>query len=225
MRRFLLGILSIIFLIPVSHAASSAPAKDALWSTMLESKVAYLRINAFTPEIARRVRPELQKLVDLKPRGLILDLRNNQGGEAATAHALLEALLPKDTPYMRYITTVARTLQVTRQAPVLKRSTPIVVLRNQRTVNEPDIVLYALQKIRRSGVLEFSPSRNALKRIYKQHVRMEQYRPIKEAVFFVVPDVRLIGDEGGEESDVIPRAISFIKELSPWDDVRKVGAR
>ena len=207
--------------IPTIHPASEGDNSLALPFTMLENSVAYFRIGSFTADIARLIRPTMKQIAAAKPRGLILDFRSNQGGDVQVLQALFESLLPKGTPYMRLITPSVRSLQVTAQSSLLKRSTPVVVLRDDRTVNEPDIAIYVLQKLRKAGVLEFSPHRSALVRIYKQHARMDQYRPIKEGVFFVTPDVRIIGDEGGTEGDVLRRAVTFVRELSPWDEVRK----
>lgn len=216
------SLIAAVSLASPAHAAVSpgSDRPDVLPFTMLESKIVYIRPGAFTAETARRTRPTLRVISTSKPtpRGLILDLRNNHGGSLDAVHALLESLLPKGTPYMRDYSSGFRRLAVTIQEPVFKRSMPIVVLRNERTVNEPDIVIYALQKIRKAGLVEFSPHRAALLRIYKQHARMQQVHPIKEGVFTVVPDARIIGDEGGDEGDVIPRAVSFIRELSPWDE-------
>ncbi len=227
MIRFFASIIAAVtFITPVSAAMS--PGSDnpnLLPFTVLTGNVVHFNPGEFTPATAQKIRPTMLTIAALKPRGLILDLRNIQGSEVGTVHALMESLLPRRTPYMRFYSSNVKRLAVTDQPPVFKKSTPVVVVRNQKTVNEPDIVIYALQKIRKAGVLEFSPGRAALKRIYKQNVRMDDYRPIKESVFFVVPDVRLIGDEGASESDVIPRAASFIKELSPWDDARTTTAR
>jgi hypothetical protein len=217
MHRLLLICIGILTATSV-HAATVQLDTSPLPTEMLDSRIAYFRPGNFTPALTARIRPTMKAIATAKPRGLIIDLRNNQGGDINAVHALLEALLPKGTPYMRVFKISSRGLSVTAQTPTLKRSTPVIVLRNEKTVNEPDIVVYAVQKLRGAGVVEFSSSRNSLKKVYKQQVRMDQYRPIKESVFFVSPDVRLIGNEGESEQDVIPRAIRFARELSPWDE-------
>ncbi len=227
MVRFLASVVAAVTLIaPVSAAMSpGSDNPDVLPFTILTENIVHFNPGEFTAKTALKIRPTMLSIAARKPRGLILDLRNIQGSDVSTVHALMESLLPRRTPYMRFYTSNVKRLAVTDQAPVLKKSTPVVTVRNQKTVNEPDIVIYALQKIRKAGVLEFSPQRAALKRIYKQNLRMDVYRPIKESVFFVVPDVRLIGDEGASESDVTARAVSLIKEMSPWDEPRKSTAR
>lgn len=122
---------------------------------------------------------------------------------------------------MRLVLPTYRRIVATAHPPVLKKSTPLVVLRAERTVNEPDIAIYALQKLRGAGVLEFAPDRGALKRYFKQNARMSQYMPIKAPTFFVAPDIRLIANEGAGQGDVIARAVSFIRESSPWDEERR----
>ncbi|MSR86873.1 hypothetical protein EXS70_01735 [Candidatus Peribacteria bacterium] len=227
MQRIAAIILTSLTLIPVCGAASSSSSAppDLLPFTILPEKVAFFRPGPFTAQNVPLIRPTLQKIADAKPRGLILDLRNNDGGTPDGVQALLEGLLRKGTPYMRFYTSNVRRLAVTAQMPVFKGSTPVVVLRDERTVNEPDIAIYALQKIRKAGVVEFSSGRAALKRAFKQNARMNDYRPIKEAIFFVTPDVRLIADEGASDGDVIPRAVSFIRELSPFDEPKTTWQR
>lgn len=217
MPRSVLTIALLLSILPAAHA-QRLPVAEPLPVTKLEHNVAYIRLSSFGPEVTDRIRPTFQQANAMKPRGIVLDLRNNRGGDANTVHAILEALLPKGTPYMRHVTATYRRIVPTTQASVIKRSTPIVVLRDARTVNEPDIVIYALQKLRGAGVVEFAPDRGALKRAYKQHQRMNQYRPIKESVFFVTPDVRMFQSEGADQEDVIARAISLVREMSPWGE-------
>lgn len=210
---------------PVSAASvdSSSPASLILPFTIVEGNIAYWRIGPFTRDIVAKIRPTMQQIAKAKPRGLILDFRNNEGGEFDVVHELLQTLLPKGVPYIRFFGVSSRGLKVTAQTPLLKASTPVVVLRNSGTGNEADIAIYILAKLRKAGVQEFSRQRTALVRSFKQNSRMDQYRPIKEGVFFVTPDVRVIGNEGGSEGDMIPRAASFIRELSPWNDPKKAA--
>lgn len=227
MRKILLSFITAFALVPVCSAAVPVASgnPEILPFTILEGKVAYFKPGEFTSKSVRTIRPTMKAISETKPRGLVIDLRNNMGGDVGVVHALLEALLPKGTPYMRFYSSNVKRLAVTEQPAVFKKSTPVVVLRDHKTVNEPDIAVYALQKIRKAGVLEFSPQRAALQRIYKQNSRMDNFRPIKEAVFFVVPDVRIIGSEGGGEEDMIPRSVIFIKELSPFDEKRTAMGR
>lgn len=225
MARIFLTILATMTAISTVHAATSTVGVTPLPTSILQNNIAYFTIGTFTPDVASRMRATIQYIMTFKPRGLVLDLRDNQGGDVDAVHGLLEALLPKGTPYMRTYIGNVRRIQVTAQQPILKRSTPVVVLRNPKTVNEPDIVIYALQKLRGAGVIEYSPTAGALTRIYKQHARMQQFRPIKEAIFYVTPDVRIIGAQGGSETDLIPRAVSLVREMSPWDEQKKSWSR
>lgn len=221
MHTLAAAVLTALSFVSTARAASSSSAAiEPLPTSMLEHKVAYFKVGQFTPEVTGRIRATMQSIAAQKPRGVILDLRDSSGGDVNTAHAIIESLLPKGTPYMRSVSPLLRTINFTTQIPVLKKSTPVVVLRNARTLNESDIVVYVLQKLRKAVVVELSPTRNALKRAFKQNPRMANYHPIKEGVFFVSPDARVIKSEGGDESDMIPRAIGFVRELSPWDEVK-----
>jgi hypothetical protein len=223
--------IALLLFIPTSFAATAPSSYNTVGTTpplpftMADYNVAYLRISTFNKTVAQSIRPTMEAIAKAKPRGLIIDLRDNQGGDIDTVHALLESVLPKGTPYMRKITPLVRVLAVTSQIPVIKKSTPIVVLRNSGTVNEPDIVIYVMQKMRGAGVVEFTEHRSALKRKFKQNARMDNYRPIKEGVFFVTPDARVIEDEGAKENDTVNRAITLIREKSPYGETTPSSQR
>ncbi len=225
MRRLTLTAALLMTLVTTAHAADRLPTAEPLPVMKLESNVAYIRLEKFGPEMIDRIRPTIQQANALKPRGIILDLRNNQGGDSNAVHALLEALLPKGTPYMRHMTAGYRRIDFTTQKPVIKKSTPVVILRDSGTGNEADIAVYVLQKLRGAGILEFAEDRSALKKKYKQHARMDEYRPIKDPVFFVTPDLRLFANEGADQEDVIVRAIGYVRELSPWGEMKAAAKK
>ncbi len=219
MRKLIPVILGVMWFAGTCAAASSSSssASNLLPYTILPSNIAYFAVTRFDAATARKIRPTMEAIAKVKPRGLILDLRNNQGGEFETARALIESLLNNRTPFIRNVNVSFRGKEVTSQKPVFRASIPVVAIRNQYTVNEPDIVIYVLKKIRKGGMVEFSPGRAALQRAFKQNDRMKQYLPIKEASFFVSPDNRVIGNEGGSESDMIGTAEKLIREMSPWE--------
>lgn len=214
-------IIAAAFLSVSSVHAQRLPTEEPFPVNKLESNIAYIQFRRFSADMTDRIRPTLQLASAMKPRGIIIDVRNNQGGDIKPVHTLLEALLPKGTPYMRHLTPAYRRIVPTTQMAVVKKSTPIVVIRDAGTGNEADIVVYALQKLRGARVVEFTNDRSALKRTFKQQARMDQYRPIKESVFFVTPDLRLIASEGAGQEDVIARTIVLIREMSPWGEPKK----
>ncbi len=224
MRRIvpvILGMISLCGTCVAASSSSSSSSNSLLPYTKLDLNVAYLRVGKFSPETTKKIIPTIKAIADAKPRGLILDLRDNKGGDFGTVEAIMNALLPKGTPYIRHVHVSFRGLEVTSQMPVLKRSTPIIVLRNKNTINEPEIVLYVLNRLRDAGVIEFSDHRSALTRAFKQDNRMSQYFPIKESAFFASADTRVIGDEGGDEDDVVGAAVRLVRERSPWDEAKK----
>ncbi|NOS67307.1 MAG: hypothetical protein HOO67_02990 [Candidatus Peribacteraceae bacterium] len=219
MRRLTLLATLLMTFAATAHA-QRLPTVEPLPVNKLESNIAYIQLRNLGANLAESIRPTFQLAAKMKPRGIIIDLRGNQGGDINTVHAVFESLLPKGTPYMRHVTATYRRIVPTTQLPVIKKSTPIVVLRDAGTGNESDIVVYILQKLRGAGVLEFTKDRSALKRTFKQQARMDQYRPIKESVFFVTPEIRLIANEGAGPEDVIARAIGMIREMSPWEETK-----
>ena len=225
MRHLALTAALLLTVVTTAHAADRLPTAEPLPVMKPARNVAYIRLEKFGPEMTDRIRPTIQQANKMKPRGIILDLRNNQGGDINAIHALFEALLPKGTPYMRHMTLHYRRIVFTTQIPVIKKSTPVVILRDAGTGNEADIAVYVLQKLRGAGILEFADDRSALKRRFKQHASMDQYRPIKDSVFFVTPDLRLFANEGAEQEDLIVRAIGYVREMSPWGEPKNTAKK
>lgn len=215
-----IAIVAMLCFVGTAHAAG-LPLAEPLPVKILQNNVAYVQLGSLTAAMTDAIRPTMDFAASKKARGIVLDLRGNQGGDIGPVYALFDALLPKGTPFMRHILPTYRRIDFTTQLPVIKKSTPVVVIRDAGTSNEADIVVYILQKLRGAGIVEFTPTRAALKKTFKQQARMDQYRPIKEAVFFVTPDVRLIKSEGAGQEDVISRAINYVREMSPWGETKK----
>lgn len=218
MHRLGAVLTSLVFLPSTAFAALPQYLDTPLPMTPLPGNMAYFKPPTFTKQNAKLIRRTMKMIGDAKPRGLIIDLRNHQGGELTTAEEIIQSFIPRGTAFMRDHSKGLRRPRATRLDPVLKPSLPIVLLRDENTLNEADIVIYILQKLRKAGVVEYSSTRNALKRMYKQHSRMEDYRPIKDSVFFIIPTTRIIGNQGGSQADIIPRAGKLIKDMSPWDE-------
>jgi len=71
--------------------------------TRLTDTIALLEIKKFTANISKKLKDELNKLKDDKLRGLIIDLRNNQGGVFQESLRTAELFLPKKKILLRAV--------------------------------------------------------------------------------------------------------------------------
>lgn len=71
-----------------------APTADSM---MIDDDTAYLAIYSFTMTTAESVRKELEELLDRSPERIILDLRNNHGGNVASALEIADMFLSSGT--------------------------------------------------------------------------------------------------------------------------------
>lgn len=133
--------------------AANAGVRDV---RLLDPSIGYLRLSAFyAPDQAEpKLRAALLLLQDA--RGLILDLRQNGGGDADTANLLLASLIdPKTTSVQAIETRSGLTSQVlpTTRLPRFPSDRPIVVLVDRRTGSAAEFLAYSLQSEKRAIVI------------------------------------------------------------------------
>lgn len=68
--------------------------ENTLSYSMINGNVAYLRISEFTRDTPDSFNSALSKLVKSGAAGLVIDLRNNSGGDVGAAASVLDTLLP-----------------------------------------------------------------------------------------------------------------------------------
>jgi carboxyl-terminal processing protease len=78
--------------VTLRREASAGAAERKPWSVMLPRGVGYLRLEAFYPSDGPALREALRTLVAAKATRLVLDLRDNPGGDGATALDVVGAL-------------------------------------------------------------------------------------------------------------------------------------
>jgi carboxyl-terminal processing protease len=122
--------------------------------------VRLVRFNIFTPEVAaqfaRSLRGELKDA-----RALVIDLRDNGGGEAESMADLASTLLPAGLSLGRFTdrTGAVRLEPFTRAALLSSASSferfrrPIVLLTNRRTASAAEVFAAALRETNRASVI------------------------------------------------------------------------
>lgn len=121
---------------------------------VFEGNVGYLRLSSFYPWdlAAPKIRNALELLKDTE--GLVLDLRQNGGGDDRTAGQLVRAFLGDDVSAVQRI----ESRNGTRPDPLPARDVPaydgrVVVLVDRRSASASEFVAYTLQAAGRAAVV------------------------------------------------------------------------
>jgi carboxyl-terminal processing protease len=126
----------------------------------LKGDYGLVQFDAFTPESARDFLRALDgKLAGV--RGLVLDLRNNGGGEAEAMTEMASAFLPVGSRLGQFIDRTGRVADSpqTRAAmifapEVIKRfNGPVIILTSERTASAAEIFTAALKEARRASII------------------------------------------------------------------------
>ncbi|MDX9991092.1 MAG: S41 family peptidase [Anaerolineales bacterium] len=119
---------------------------------MLENGIGYVKINTFGDTTATELRSALKELMAAKPRGLIVDLRNNGGGYLQTAVQVVSQFIPKGVVLIeKYGDGRADTYEA--QSGGLATEIPLVVLVNEGTASASEIVAGAIQDYERGKLV------------------------------------------------------------------------
>ncbi len=111
---------------------------------MLENDLAYVQIFTFGEKTTRDLRSTLKELMAKKPKGMILDLRNNGGGYLNTAIEVVSEFIPRGVVmYEIYGNGKKETFQALRGGQATE--IPLVVLVNEGTASASEITAGAIQ--------------------------------------------------------------------------------
>lgn len=189
---------------------------------MLEGKIGYVRLRTLNRRVESGIRRALSSLADAKPRGVVLDLRGNGGGSGNAVVAILECFFPQGTTLFKHSTGDYSTLVVTSQPPLFRRTQPVVVIEDERTNNEVHMLSAILQKQRGAPVVRETPTDGrSQESVYGQSGRMKQYIPVKSGGFIFTPDAQVGRTGTGNRDDSLGRAISYVREMTPWDEAKR----
>lgn len=138
---------------PLEFAIERAEIRQELvtWQ-MLDGELAYLRLWNFG-QLVPQLNDAVAAIVAAKPRGIILDLRNNGGGYLPTAIDVASVFLPRDSIILWQDsgTDAAQAIRSTHDGPA--QGVPLVVLVNHGSASASEIVAGALQDHRRATVI------------------------------------------------------------------------
>lgn len=135
------------FEVTITRARIEIPQVEA---KMLEGDIAYIRLHEFSANATRQMRRALDDLLRRKPRGLILDLRNNPGGWLDQAIEVADLFLDKGVVMIERAADGERVFR--SRSGDIAESIPLVILINGGSASASEIVAGAIQD-RGRGVL------------------------------------------------------------------------
>jgi carboxyl-terminal processing protease len=161
-RRRVLGPAGSIVRLTVERAGEDEPlifeitraqiVVSSVEHEMLENGIGYVKLNTFGDTTTRELRSALQEIMATKPRGLILDLRNNGGGYLQTAVEVASQFIPSGVVLIeRYGDGAEDTYEASRGG--LATEIPMVVLVNQGSASASEIVAGAIQDLGRGKLV------------------------------------------------------------------------
>jgi carboxyl-terminal processing protease len=166
-----------------------------------QHSVGYLRITQFSEPVPQQVRDALEELTAEPIDGLILDLRNNSGGQVSAGVAVANGLLDAEP----IVETEDRSgISARQQATAgMLYSGPLLTLVNGGTASASEILAGALQD---SGRSELAGSRTFGKGLIQTLISLGDGSGLAVTVArYLTPDGRDIQNQGIEPDHALPQ--------------------
>lgn len=124
------------------------------YSGMLDGQIGYIRLDKFLENSGQEVKDALENINKEKPKGLVLDLRNNGGGILQEAVKIVNLFVNKD---ILVVTQKGRNPEKTIAYKTVNEpiapNLPLIVLVNNSSASASEIVAGALQDLDRAIVV------------------------------------------------------------------------
>ncbi|MBL8077327.1 MAG: S41 family peptidase [Anaerolineales bacterium] len=121
---------------------------------MLDGDIAYIQVTTFGEKTTPELLAALAKLMEQKPKGIILDLRNNGGGYLQTAVEVTSQFVGEGVVlYEQYGDGARTTYDVMPGGMATDAAIPMVVLINEGSASASEIVAGALQDLGRAKLV------------------------------------------------------------------------
>jgi carboxyl-terminal processing protease len=127
-------------------------AEPAFQSKMLGGNVAYMRLYSFSPGALAEMLTAMRTFEAQNPKGWILDLRTNGGGELRVLASLLSKLL-KDGPFGYEVDRQGRRSALGPDGTLLPKQRPLTVLVSDTTSGAAEIFAAVVQHYRAGTVI------------------------------------------------------------------------
>lgn len=124
------------------------------YSGMLNDQIGYIRLDKFLENSGQEVKDALEQINKQKPKGLILDLRNNGGGILQEAVKIVNLFVDKNVMVVTQKgRNPAKSITYKTTANAIAPTLPLVVLINGASASASEIVAGAIQDLERGVVV------------------------------------------------------------------------
>lgn len=124
----------------------------AVESEMLEDDIAYIKLFNFSATATEEISDALKELIDQEPQGLILDLRNNPGGERDAAVEIASQFVSEDViMYQEYGDGSRDTFETVKGGQA--KEIDLIVLVNEGSASGSEIVAGVIQDYERGALV------------------------------------------------------------------------
>ncbi len=138
------------YTVTITRAIISTPNTE---SKMLDGKVGYVRLYEFNEKSTDDLRSAYEKLIKEGATSLILDLRDNPGGDLNQAVGVSSLFLEKGQSVVQIKSRVQGTSVLKTTGKTLTKDLPLIVLVNANSASASEIVSGALQDYKRATIL------------------------------------------------------------------------
>lgn len=134
----------------VSRARITVPPVPLVTSELIDADIGYIRVRALprrsaVVDVARDFDEHLARLLSQGARGLILDLRDNPGGDPLTSVSITSHFVTDGPVFVTISRDGRRTVYAAISRPTLYRG-PLVVLVNRGTASGAEVIASAVQE-------------------------------------------------------------------------------
>lgn len=119
----------------------------------VQNGIAVVKLAQFGQTTDKELRPLMVDIQNQKPKGIVLDLRNNPGGLLHAAEMVLSNFLPKGSAIAVIKSRADEYNEVTADEPTISEDIPVVVLVNKGSASASEIVAGAMQDYKRATIL------------------------------------------------------------------------
>jgi carboxyl-terminal processing protease len=118
-----------------------------------QQNVTIVKIVQFGNKTDRELRSIMAEIEEERPRGIIIDLRNNPGGLLHAADVVVSNFLPHGSTVARIKSRTDDYTEKTMDPPTISSDVPVVVLVNKGSASASEIVAGALQDAKRATIV------------------------------------------------------------------------
>ena len=115
------------------------------WTVIEPERIGYVKVVQFQPDTAQKLKEAIDKLLEKRVKGLIIDLRNNPGGLLEQAVEVADLFLPPGKVVVSIKGRVENKTYKTSHPAEVPRDLKVVILVNRGTASASEIVSGCLQ--------------------------------------------------------------------------------